>query len=75
MKVTDIEEAQNLSSIKVDELISSLQTFEMSINEWSEKKNKVITFVSNTEEDGIQGVKEESLAYDIALLGKRSTKS
>lgn len=31
IKVTTIEEAQDLSSIKVDEFIGSLQTFEMSI--------------------------------------------
>lgn len=33
-----------------DELIGSLQTFEMSINDRSEKKNKGISFVSNTKE-------------------------
>lgn len=49
MKVTIIEEGQDLSSIKDIELICSLQTFEMSINERSKKKNKWITFVSNTE--------------------------
>lgn len=35
MKVTAIEEAIDLSRIKVDELIGSLQTFEISINERS----------------------------------------
>lgn len=39
MKVIVIEEARDLSSIKVDELISSLRTFEMFINERSENKN------------------------------------
>ncbi|KAK2357392.1 gag-protease polyprotein [Trifolium repens] len=33
MKVTAIEETQDISSMKVDELIGSLQTFELSINE------------------------------------------
>ncbi|XP_057418346.1 uncharacterized protein LOC130712533 [Lotus japonicus] len=47
MKVTAIDEAQDISSVKVDELIGSLQTFEMSINDRSEKKNRSITFVSN----------------------------
>lgn len=32
MKVTSIEEAQDLSTLKVDELMGSLQTFEVSIN-------------------------------------------
>ncbi|KAK2402298.1 gag-protease polyprotein [Trifolium repens] len=39
MKVTAIEEAQDISSMKVDELIGSLQTFELYINERSEMKN------------------------------------
>lgn len=32
MKVTTIEEGQDLRSIKIDELIGPLQTFDMSIN-------------------------------------------
>lgn len=70
MKVTAIEEARDLSRIKVDELIGSLQTFEMSINEWSEKKNKGISFVSNTKEVRTQGDEEEILEDDITLLNK-----
>lgn len=53
MEVTGIEEAYDLSSIKVDEHIGSLQTFEMCISERSEKNNKGIAFVSNTTKDGI----------------------
>lgn len=48
MKVTAIEEAQDLSNMKVDELIDSLQTFEIAISDRPEKKNKKITFVSNS---------------------------
>jgi len=51
MKVTAIEEAQDISNMKVDELIGSLQTFELAINDICEKKKKNIAFVSNTEED------------------------
>src|SRR4051812_27198142 len=40
MKDTTIQEAQHLSSMKVDELICSLQTFELA-------KNKSIAFVSS----------------------------
>lgn len=49
IKITAIEEALDLISIKVDELIGSLQTFEISINDRFEKKNKGITFVYNYE--------------------------
>lgn len=75
MKVNSIEEAQDLSSIKVDELIGFLQTFEISFNERSEKKNKGISFVSYTEEDGIQGGKVENWVEDISRLGRKVNNS
>src|SRR4051812_1270490 len=51
MKVTTIEEAQDISNMKLDELIGSLQTFELSICESVEKKNNSIAFVSNTKDN------------------------
>ena len=66
---TAIEESQDLSSVKVDELIGSLQTFEIAISDKPEKKNKSITFVSNTEEDEDQG--GESLLEAITLVGRK----
>ena len=48
MKVTAIEEAQDISTMPVDELIGSLQTFEMTLNNKTDKKNKSIAFLSNT---------------------------
>src|ERR1044072_9485117 len=62
MKVTTIEEAQDISKMQVDELIGSLQTFELNINERTDKKSKNIAFVSNTEE-----VDEES---EVDLAGE-----
>lgn len=72
MKVITIEEAQDLSNIKVDESIGSLQTFEMTLSDRFEKKNKRIDFMSNTEEDKYQG--EESLSGVIALVGRKVNK-
>lgn len=45
MKVMAIEEARDVSIMKVDELIRSLLTFEMVINDKSEKKSKSVAFV------------------------------
>lgn len=73
MKVTVIEEARELSSNNIDEPIGSLKTFEISINDISEKKNKGITFVSNYEGD--HGYKEKGTAGDIGLHGNKSNKS
>ena len=42
MKVTTIEEPQDISNMRVDELVGSLQTFELGISGRSEKKNKNI---------------------------------
>src|SRR4030066_1175015 len=47
MKVTSIEEAQDIKNMKVDELMGSLQTFEIDLNERTDKKSKSIAFVSN----------------------------
>src|ERR1044072_1050046 len=51
MKVTEIEEAQDISKMQVDELIGSLQTFELTLNDMADKKNKCITFMANIEEE------------------------
>lgn len=73
MKVTAFEETRDLRNIKVDEIIGSLQTFQMSIGEILEKNNKCIDFVSNSEEG--HGDKEENGADDITHLGRKVNKS
>src|SRR4030042_1308373 len=47
MKVTAIEEAQDIKDMKVDELMGSLQTFEIALNDRTEKKGKSIAFAVN----------------------------
>jgi hypothetical protein len=51
--------------MKVDELVGSLQTLEISINERGDKKNKSITFVTNADDEESQadGENEESIVY------------
>jgi excinuclease UvrABC nuclease subunit len=76
MKVTTIEEAQDISTMRVDELIGSLQTFELGIIDKYEKKNKSITFVSNTEdeEDQCDLDIDEEMINAIVLLGRQFNK-
>ena len=69
MKVTAIEEAQDISNLKVDELIGSLQTFEMGISDNVDKKNKSIALVSNTEDENKED-EEENISEAIAMLGR-----
>lgn len=47
MKVTVVKEAQDIATIKVDELFSSLRTFEMSLDEKSNKKVKGMALQSS----------------------------
>src|ERR1051325_2538174 len=72
MKVTTIEEAQQINNMKVDERVGSFQTFELGINERSEKKPKSITFNSNTEEKGEEYDMDtkEGLSNTIVFLGR-----
>jgi len=69
MKVTTIEEAQDISSMKVVELIGSPQNFEIVINNWEEKKGKCIAFVSDADIEEAQGdlENEENLAEEIVI--------
>ncbi|KAK2359883.1 gag-protease polyprotein [Trifolium repens] len=71
MKVTAIEEAQDIASMKVEEVVGSLQTFEMNFSDKPEKKGKNIVFTSNTDSEQVD---EEDLSDDIALLGKQFNK-
>ena len=68
MKVTAIEEAQDFASMKVEEVVGSLQTFEMNFSNKPEKKGKSIVFTSNTDSEEVD---EEYLSDDITLLGKQ----
>ncbi|MCH92223.1 gag-pol polyprotein, partial [Trifolium medium] len=62
--------------MKVDELVGSLQTFELGVSERSEKKNKSITFVSNVDDEEEQSDMEtdESISEAIVLLGRQFNK-
>ena len=73
MKVTAIEEAQDISNLKLDELIGSLQTFEMGFDDNSEKKSKGIALVSNTESEAEDGT-DENMSETIVMLGKQFKK-
>jgi len=55
MKVTAIEEVQDIKNMKVEEISASLQTFEMAISDKTEKKHKSLAFVSNTSNEQTEG--------------------
>ena len=76
MKVTAIEEAQDISSLKVDELIGSLQNFEITVNSKTDKKGKGVAFTSSVNSDDAQGNYEddEDMAKSLALLGRQFKK-
>jgi len=76
MKVTTIEEAQDISSLKVDELIGSLQNYEITVNNKTDKKGKGIAFTSSMDSDETQGNHEddEDMSESLALLGRQFKK-
>jgi hypothetical protein len=73
MKVTDIEEAQDISSLNADELIGSLQNFEIIVNNKTDKKGKGIAFASSVESNKTQGNHEddEDMSELLALIGRQ----
>ncbi|PNX86516.1 gag-protease polyprotein, partial [Trifolium pratense] len=76
MKVTAIEEAKDITEMKLDELVDSLQTYEVATNERMDKKYKSIAFVSNAEEEDQQSdtESESSISNEMVLLGKQFNK-
>ena len=77
MKVTTIEEAQDISKMQVDELIGSLQTFELTLTDRSDKKNKNIAFMSNTKEEDEESEMDFAGEFTeaLALLGRKFNKA
>ncbi|MCH79805.1 gag-protease polyprotein [Trifolium medium] len=72
MKVVAIEEAQNISSMKVNELIGSLTTYEFVVDERGEKKSKSIALVTNAEDNNeLEDESDESISEAMVLLGKQ----
>jgi len=72
MKVTTIEEAQDIS-MQVDELIGSLQNFELVVDNKTEKKGKGIAFTANIANDEAQeeSVEYENLSENLVMLGRQ----
>jgi len=69
MKVTTIEEAQDISSMNIEELIESLQNFEIIINNRKEK-NMAIGSNADIEEAQRNLENNENLVESVVLLGR-----
>jgi len=69
MKVTTIEDAQDTASMKEEELIESLQSFEIMINS---RKEKYMNIVPSADIEEIQGNLDnyENLVGSVVLLGR-----
>ena len=76
MKVIVIEEAHEITKLKLDELFGSLLTFEMAISHGENKKGKGIAFKSIYEEETTvnQSDNEANMNESIALLTKQFSK-
>ena len=68
-KVTAIEESKDLDNIKVQELVGSLQTYEMSLpNQWKSKSLAFKTINEKVEDHDSSG--EDVVDKDVAYLVK-----
>lgn len=70
MKVKAIEKSQNIAKTKVDEMIESLLTFEMVIDNKLEKKSKSVVLKEDVEESDVHAHLTES----IVLIAKSFSK-
>jgi len=69
MKVTAIEEAQDIANIRVEELIESLQNFEIMINSRKEKYMNIVPS-ADMEESQENPNNNDNLAGSVVLLGR-----
>ncbi|KAA0038159.1 gag-pol polyprotein [Cucumis melo var. makuwa] len=72
MKVIAIEEAHDITTLKLDELFGSILTFEMTISDREDKKEKGIAFKSVYEEESTnnKSSNEANKNESIAVLTK-----
>ena len=73
MKVTAIEEAHDITTLKLDELFGSLLTFEMATVDRDSKKGKRIAFKSTHVDEEAVSDTEANMDESIALLTKKFT--
>ncbi|KAA0052069.1 gag-pol polyprotein [Cucumis melo var. makuwa] len=76
MKVTAIEEAHDITKLKLDELFGSLLTFEITISHKEDKKGKGIAFKPIYEEETTVNLSDNvaNMNESIALLTKQFSK-
>jgi hypothetical protein len=60
--------------MKVEELVGSLQTFEMNLSEQTEKKSKGIAFKSSADHEEEDYDLDEDFSNDLALIGRQFNK-
>lgn len=75
-KVTSIEECRDLDSMELDELIGSLQTFELNLKRWENKKpSKGLALKHEVDSERFENVDTSTLDDDTcALLTKNFAK-
>lgn len=71
MKIIDIEEVHDLSKMKVDELIGSRMTHELSLPKYEKKKKDVTLKNSITDhKEQVHSENDDDISDSIAMLAK-----
>ena len=75
-KVTVIEEPNDVQNMKLEELMGSLRTFEMNLEEEGDKKSKGIAFHAESQDEQIEepGDEDDDLAETMTILSKNFSK-
>ena len=78
MKVTTIEEVNNITTMRLDKLFGSLRTFELSLDDNLVKKKNSVAFHEIINEEttnaSSKSSQDENLAETVTLLSKRFSK-
>ncbi|XP_022891620.1 uncharacterized protein LOC111406424 [Olea europaea var. sylvestris] len=69
-KVTAIEESKDLDEVKIEELVGSLQTYELTISQHKKGKSIALKSIKEDESSDIASLRDEEIAYFVEKFQK-----
>lgn len=69
-KVTAIEESKDLDEVKIEELVGSLQTYELTISQHKKGKSIALKSIKEDESSDTESLRDEEIAYFVKKLQK-----
>ncbi|XP_022870995.1 uncharacterized protein LOC111390222 [Olea europaea var. sylvestris] len=69
-KVTAIEESKDLDEVKIEELVGSLQTYELTISQHKKGKSIALKSIKEDESSDTESLRDEKIAYVVKKFQK-----